>query len=297
MEHFQWVDGELEKSDTIQDAVVRIKRASPLFSPGQDKNTMVAVERFYFESMLPLFDTTRYSFSVGLRAVGSTTMSSLDIEWGSKYLYDYRHVGAYINGALQSIAGSLGIEDDNKPTFFFDAESCRFGVATTEAFRGGYQMFVSEDFHYCLHNFPYAEDTEDGGWWRLGLERDVEIQPVLTLELLSPVRRFLVDTTLPIIKSMLPNPQRLQDASDKDGGFMVDMKYFQDTNQHIIPIPFSVGKDAVHRWSNLMPGSNLRSFEFSFFWLDWTGDLRPLVVLPQGTLDIKCVFKTLRPLA
>ncbi|KAA0145813.1 hypothetical protein FNF28_07793 [Cafeteria roenbergensis] len=258
---------------------------------------MVAVERFYFESMLPLFDTTRYSFSVGLRAVGSTTMSSLAIEWGSKYLYDYRHVGAYVNGALQSIAGSLGIEDDNKPTFFFDAESCRFGVATTEAFRGGYQMFVSEDFHYCLHNFPYAEDTEDGGWWRLVLERDVEIQPVLTLELLSPVRRFLVDTTLPIIKSMLPNPQRLQDASDKDGGFMVDMKYFQDTNQHIIPIPFSVGKDAVHRWSNLMPGSNLRSFEFSFFWLDWTGDLRPLVVLPQGTLDIKCVFKTLRPLA
>jgi len=297
MEHFQWVDGVFKNSDTIQEAVVNIRRASPLFAPGEDKNTVVAVERFYFESMLPLFDTSRYTFSVGMRAEGSTTMSSITIEWGSQYLYDYRHVAAYINAAVQSIASSRGIEDANKPTFFFDAESCCFGVASTDAFRAGHQLLVSDDIHYCLHNFPYAEDTEDGGWWVLNLERDVEAQPLYTIELLSPVRRFLVDTTLPIIKSMLPNRQRVEDASDSDGGFMVDMDYFQESNQHIIPIPFSVGEKAVHRWSNLLVGSQLREFSFTFYWLDWSGVLRPLVILPQGTLDIKCVFKTIRPLA
>ena len=285
MEHYLEVDGVMKgEAGAMKEGIVNILRSGSLFAPGEDKNTVVAVERFHFETFFPLFDTERYVFAVGLRNVGSSSITSLTIEWGTKYLYDYRHVGAYINNALQSICTQMGIED--KPIFFFDASSSCFGVVSTDAFRESYQLFVSEDIHHCLNTFAYGDDAEDGGWWRLELEQDAELQPIQTLEFLSPVSRILVDTTLPIVKGMLPNVQRLEDRSTT-----------QDNNQYIVQVSFAVGDQSTHRWSNLLPGSQLDSFSFSFFWLDWAGNLMPIVIPPQGTLDVKARFKTIRPLA
>lgn len=292
MEDYVYVD-DFQKGtpDKTVDAVIKVNRTGNIL-PDEYKYARTAVERFFLRTVLPLFDTTQFSWTFGLRSEGSSSIVAVDAKWpDTQYLYDYRQVANVVTNALQTLCASKGIEDI--PTFHFNPTTGTFALISTEAFRAGYEVFVSDDFQRTMSTFQYSDDGKEGGLWRLDLTQDVEEAPIQTLEHLSPVNFILVRTNFPVQGTLLPNPVSVDSVSNQDESYLVNMKFIQNNNQSIVDIPFSVGDGATHRWVNVIGGGNARKFEYSFFWKDYADVVRTIVIPPWGRADILAQFRSI----
>lgn len=288
MDNYLWVNGRISGTQNTE-AQITINRRDPLFPVGEDGHTLTSVSRYRLISTLPLFDTKHWSdWAVGIKGKSSSTLQTKDVEWPAEWLYDYRDVAECTDNAMKALAVSIGLSDI--PRFVFDATDGTFAVVSSEAFREEYDVYFSDAIKYCLNTFywkPYNPEM-----WRMVLTADVEEQPIQTLELLSPIDKIVLKTSLPVSFEMMPIPERPASISYEDGSFLVDMYWTQRNNQSTVMTQFSVGDQSVARWYNMERGGDIRKFHYEFFWTDRSGQMHDLKIHPRGYADIKAVFKS-----
>ncbi|KAA0174409.1 hypothetical protein FNF27_04202 [Cafeteria roenbergensis] len=292
MDNFLWVNGRMSGTQSTE-AQVTINRRDPLFPVGEDGHTLTSVSRYRLISTLPLFDTKHWSdWAVGIKGKSSSTLQTQDVVWpAEQWLYDYRDVAERVDTAMKALATSAGLSPADFPRFIFDARDGSFAVVSSEAFREEYDVYFSDAIKYCLNTFywkPYSPEM-----WRMVLTTDVEEQPIQTLELLSPIDKIVLKTSLPVSFEMMPKPEHPASISYEDGSFLVDMYWTQANNQSTVMTQFSVGDQSVARWYNMERGESIRKFHYEFFWTDRSGQMHDLKIHPRGYVDLKAVFKSI----
>jgi len=303
---YDHVNGTLEGNpDYPIDATVSINRSIPILKDVAD--VVTAVERFDLHgARLPLFDTTRNEWKIGMRPVGGGAVSQYIVDWSSftgirdfyeqgtgdadRYLYSYKDVASGIDLAFDNLASSLGIAEVDRPRFEYDLDTHRFHVVTTAAYRGAYDTLVNDSFQFALNTFDIILDT-DAGWYVLDIQGDDFEQANATLEFLSPVRRIAVKSNgLPVKYELIDPPSTGFSIADGVGSFLVDFKYTQVNNQSIQAL-FYLPEGADQRWHNLTTGVDLRSFTLSFNWVGFDGVFHKILVPPQGSVTVKLLFQ------
>lgn len=272
-------------------AVVNISRDEEIIS--DEEGWKVCVERFYIHgAKLPLFDTQRPPWVIALRDYDTDAVTTRTIEWGGqRYLYDYRHVASYLTENITALATSLAIAEIDIPRFSFADKV--FTIHTTNTFRESYEFLFNAEMAWALSCFLFAEDSL-GEFERLVLEDDAETQEASTIELLSPVSRLALRTnTLPVQLEMLPpldiDPDFPEESSNRTGGFLVDYKLSQLTNQSTQGIEYIA---PIRRWHSVKDYASVASFNISAHWVDYTGTYHDIMLpVRSSEFEIKVLFQ------
>jgi len=296
---FLFVNGHTVNRDNTEskESVIGIRRGDSLFGTSDNEHIHAAVSRFKIMCDLPLFSVAdnEGKWQIGIQStVPGSPITMVPITFGAdEYLYDYEDIPEYVNPVVDGIASGLSIVPTDVPVFSFDPENNRFSWTTTTTFRTNWNIIVSSMFRVMTHSFRYKPTGE--GNYRLVIRDGVDIyqQSNQTIEIMSPVEKIVLKTTLPIIREEVPAPgaENADNPTRQTESFMIDYYYNQINSQTITLVQQSVGDNSVYRWYTLISSRDISTFEFEFLWNDHYGISHKLPIIPHGYADIKTVFK------
>lgn len=293
MEDYTWANGHFTSTkDDTPSKVSVVRRSDILVKDGE--RAQVSVSRFQLRAQLPLVYTGHLNWAICIHPKGDPGAKVfVDVDFGTDgFLYDYRKVARTVSNTLSTVADGLSILEADWPAMKFDAKTVLFSVITTSTFRSSWEIYFNPKMADDLCTFEF----EDNGM--LVIEEDITEQPEDTLEFLSPVKKILLKTTLPIKGELNPIEGEGNSSliSNNTETFMVDMTWNQLSNKRIPTIQYTVGDasagSGVYRWYTLL-SLDVKDFIVEWFWVDKHGVNHPILLSSSGYADLKVVFRTL----
>ena len=272
-------------------ATLNVNRLSPVIK--DTTGWIVSAERWSLHGVkLPLFDTEVRDIKLAFKdsTTGTITPATVTFAGVGRYLYDYRDLAHAITNTM--VAAFPGDPSDTPMMSFSDG---KFSFTTTAGFRADYELLVSDVWEFYFGTFDLY-DNGDAGWLELILSGDVETQSDGTIEFLSPVARFAIETVgLPVVMELLQPSAGASAVANQESSILVDYRITQQTNQSTLTINYVASGD--HRWHTMLPGSSFQSFTLTFHWVDYENKLTPLTLGENAFAEVKMAFVNGVPMA
>ena len=276
-----------EESGNIP-VVLPVNRTEPILD--EHDSTQVCIERYGLTFEIPLFDTTRQTWSLGVLPSGSPAPTMETMTSPDQYLYDYRDLADLMTETLAAACTAAAIPAVDHPEVIFDASTSLFTFVSTAAFRAGNVVVFSRSARYSLNTFRWTEISP--GLFATAFSLDEETQPIPTLEKLSPVSKIAIKTNLNVDYELMPSATgNATDISSTDGQFLLDARSVQRNNESFITDAFAVGDGVLPRWHNMMGTCEVKQFTLSFFWVSHKGVFHELELPPDADADLKLHFR------
>lgn len=245
-----------------------------------------SIDRFYLHGVrFPIFQVpSNFNLTFGIQTIIGGALTEGNIG-GAEFLYNYQDLITRLNTELTTIGTAHGVGGGDIPVFSFDILTDLFTITTTAPFRATYTLQMNSALYKMFSTF--IATTADFITYTLTITGNTTTQYASTINMINPVNKIVISTTLPIKEQLLPNPIGSMITSLNAKSILTDYKMTSSQSSSIYDIEFTTTE---YRWITLTD-TNIRTFVISFEWANYERNYYNIVLDQGTTAGILILFK------
>jgi len=258
---------------------------------------LLSIDRFFINYMfVPVWKPklngtdTGITFSMTYAPTGNTYSANVLVAPGETEFYSIQPVVDHFNECLNTIIGALNAAEGtalNAPEFSFASDL--WSIISDMGFLADCDLHVNQRGHLLMNTFQFSSINPNSQQFATFLLNGNDRQQKGTVDLWSPVKKIVVKTTLPLTNEMIPTRNQTSNVERGSEAILTDFVLYPETATPILQVDFS--SQGNHRWQSMQDCDDMSQFNVQFYWTDDQSRQYPVMLGPDGQIEVKLVFK------